>query len=91
MRLLVPLYIKLAGLPRNYSDLIRLDDAFFTDAVQKYEHAMTHHIASKMELWMEIFVKQVFGVTNSNVAMEFSKSRGDISFHSTNNYKSELQ
>ena len=52
---------------------------------------MTHHIASKMELWMAIFVKQVFGVTNSNVAMEFSKSRGDNNFHSTNNYKGELQ
>ena len=52
---------------------------------------MTHHIASKMELWMEIFIKPIFGVTNSNVAMEFAKSRGDINFHSTNNYKSELQ
>ena len=52
---------------------------------------MTNHIASKMELWMAILFKPVFGVTNSNVAMEFAKSRADINFHSTNNYKSELQ
>ena len=52
---------------------------------------MTHHIASKMELWMEIFIKPIFGVTDSNVAMEFTKRRGAVNFHSTNHYKSELQ
>ena len=42
-----------------------------------------------MEFWMTIFMKPVFGVTNSNVAMKFYKNRGDVHLHSTNNCKSE--
>ena len=52
---------------------------------------MTHYLASKIHLWMEIFIKPVFGVTDSNVAMEFTKNRGDINFRSTNHCKSEYQ
>jgi len=81
---------KLTGLPSNYSDLVR-PDATFIDAVQKYKRVVTHYLASKMELWMAIFMKPVFGVTDSNVAMDFAKSRGAIHFHSTSHCTSELQ
>ena len=50
---------------------------------------MTHYLASKMEFWMTILMKPVFGVTNSNVAIKFAKNRGDVHFHSTNHCKSE--
>ena len=49
----------------------------------------THYLDSKMELWMAIFMKPVFGVTDSNVTMEFEESRGAIHIHSTNHCKSE--
>ena len=49
----------------------------------------THYLDSKMELWMAIFMKPVFGVTDSNVTMEFEESRGAIYIHSTNHCKSE--
>ena len=49
---------------------------------------MTHYLASKMEPWMEVFIIPVFGVTDSNVEMEFSKSIGDHNLYSKNHCKS---
>ena len=87
-KLFVLLYRKLNGIPSRYSDLIRLDDEIFTYAVLKYKHVMTHYLASKMEPWMEVFIIPVFGVTDSNVEMEFSKSIGDHNLYSKNHCKS---
>ena len=61
---------------------IMTDDAAFVKAVQKYKHVVTHYFAAKTEIWMALFMKEVYGVTGGNLAHEFAPSRGCIHFHS---------
>ena len=58
------------------------DEHAFAKAVQDYKHVVTHYLASKMEVWMALFMHPVYGVTGGNVSMEFAKMRGAIHYHS---------
>ena len=58
------------------------NDADFVKAVQKYKHVVTHYFAAKTEIWMALFMKEVYGVTGGNLSNEFAPSRGCIHFHS---------
>ena len=60
---------------------IMTNDADFVKAVQKYKHVVTHYFAAKTEIWMALFMKEVYGVTGGNLANEFAPSRGCIHFH----------
>lgn len=66
----------------EYSESILSDDAAFMDSVQKYKHIVTHYLASKMELWLGLFMKPVYNMDVSGLTKEFAKSRGAIHFHS---------
>ena len=71
----------LSNLPPTYSSDILTDGAVFANAVQKYKNVVTHYMASKMEIWMALFMAPVFGVDGGVLAFEFAKSRGAIHFH----------
>ena len=73
---------KLNGLSDGYSHAILSDDSVFIDAVQKYKTIVTHYLAAKMEIWMGLFMKPVYGVDGGQLVFEFAKSRGAIHFHS---------
>ena len=72
----------MTGLTDGYSDKILFDDITFIDAVQKYKTIVTHYLAAKMEIWMGLFMKPVYGVDGGQLVFEFTKSRGAIHFHS---------
>ena len=61
---------------------IMTNDADFVKAVQKYKHVVTHYFAAKTEIWMALFMKEVYGVTGGNLSNKFAPSRGCIHFHS---------
>ena len=73
---------KLTGLTDGYSDKILSDDITFIDAVQKYKTIVTHYLAAKMEIWIGLFMKPVYGVDGGQLVFEIAKSRGAIHFHS---------
>ena len=73
---------KLTGLPAGYSNDIISGDNTFIDAVQINKTIVTHYLASKMEIWMGLFMKPVYEVDGGQLVFEFAKSRGAIHFHS---------
>ena len=72
----------LTNVTQSFSEDILTDDNTFASAVQKYKNVVTHYLASKMEIWMALFMAPVYGVDGGNLTNEFSKSRGAIHFHS---------
>lgn len=83
LRLLLSKYTsKLSGVDPNLPQLILSDDAYFAKAVQSYKNVVTHYLASKMEIWMALFLKPVYGVESGQLSNEFAKMRGVIHFHS---------
>lgn len=48
------------------------DDDAFVKAVQTYKHLVTHYFAAKIEIWMALYMRPVFGVTGGNLAFEFA-------------------
>ena len=83
LRFLLYKYVKaLFNVNKGYAESILNDDSVFQEAVQMYKHVVTHYLASKMELWMILFMHPVFGVTGGNLTYEFAKSRGMIHYHS---------
>ena len=72
----------MTGLTDGYSEKILSDDNTFIDAVQKYKTIVTHYLAAKMEIWMGLFMKPVYGVDGGQLVFEFAKSRGAIHFRS---------
>ena len=60
------------------------DNSHFTSAVQKYKHVVTHFLASKMEIWYNIVMKNIHNVNAVLISKEFASSRGSIHFHSLN-------
>ena len=71
----------LSNVPQSLSEAILTDDNAFANAVQKYKNVVTHYLASKMEIWMALFMAPVYGVDGGVLSNEFSKSRGAIHFH----------
>jgi hypothetical protein len=65
-----------------YNDILN-DDVHFTNAVQNYKNVVTHYLASKMEIWMHLFMSPVYGLLGGNTSMEFANTRGAIHFHMT--------
>ncbi len=72
----------LSHVDEEYSLSILNDDSVFMNAVQKYKNIVTHYLASKMELWMGLFMKPVYKVDHGVLTKEFAKTRGAIHFHS---------
>jgi hypothetical protein len=64
----------------SYLDIMN-NDAKFTDTVHKYKNVFTHYLASKMEIWMNHFMQPVYGMTDSNTSMKFTKTCGAIHYH----------
>ena len=86
LRLLLAKYVREISLdPENdtsYNDILN-DDMHFTNAVQNYKNVVTHYLASKMEIWMHLFMCPVYGLLGGNTSMEFANTRGAIHFHMT--------
>ena len=58
------------------------DDKIFLKYVQHYKNIVTLYVATKMEIWMALFMKPVFGVTGGFLSYEFASSCSAIHFHS---------
>lgn len=90
LRLLLSKYVsKLTNTPPDLPQQILDDDTAFARAVQMYKNVVTHYLESKMEIWMTLFMKPVFGVTSGQLTNEFAQSRGAIHFHSVLRIKNE--
>ena len=48
-----------------------------------YKNVVTHYLASKMEIWMALFMNPVYGAESGNAAFEFAKTRGAIHYYLT--------
>ncbi|KAL7554626.1 hypothetical protein ACHAWF_018133 [Thalassiosira exigua] len=72
---------KLTGSDPADCDRILTDDTAFSQAVNDYRQIVTHYLATKMELWMALFMAPIYGVSEANLAYEFAKSRGVIHYH----------
>jgi hypothetical protein len=57
------------------------DDTAFVTAVQMYKNIVTHYLASKFEIWMNLFMKPIYGFKGGNCSKEFAQSRGVIHYH----------
>ena len=57
------------------------DDAKFAVAVQLYPHVVTHFFASKSEIWLSVFMMELYGLKDASAAYEFSGGRGAIHTH----------
>ena len=55
LRLLLSKYVGNLDNTAEEEDILNDDSAFFK-AVQKYKNIVTHYLASKMEIWMAIFL-----------------------------------
>ena len=64
--------------------LVLNNNYHFTSAVQKYKHVVTHFLASKMEIWYKIVMKNIHNVVDAMITKEFASSRGAIHYHSLN-------
>jgi hypothetical protein len=62
---------------------ILTDNSQFNKAVQRYKNIVTHYLASKMDVWMALFLRPVYGVESGSLSFEFAKSRGCIHYHAT--------
>ena len=43
------------------------NNSHFTSAVQKYKHVITHFLASKMEIWYNIVMKNIHNVVDDMI------------------------
>ena len=62
----------------NINDLgnsILIDDTTFDKAAQSYQHAVTHYLCVKMELWIEFFMNPRHGVTGGLLTNDFFTGR----------------
>jgi hypothetical protein len=57
------------------------DDTAFVTAVHMYKNIVTHYLASKFEIWMNLFMKPIYGFKGGNCSKEFAQSRGAIHYH----------
>ena len=48
-------------------DLVLSDNAHFQSAVQKYKYVVTNFLASKVELWYNIVMKNVHNVVSTMI------------------------
>jgi len=64
LRVLLCKYCKLlSGANVMKYNQIMTDNVVFSKTVNKYKHAVTHYLASKMEIWMAHFTAPVFMVS----------------------------
>ncbi len=77
--------IKLLSPPPSDLDHITIltDNSQFNTAVQRYKNIVTHYLACKMEIWMTLFLRPVYGIESGSLSFEFAKSRGCIHYHAT--------
>ena len=57
------------------------NNADFNAAVQKYKNVVTRYLASKMEIWFALFMKEFHGVDCGVLSFEYYPSRGAIHYH----------
>ena len=85
LRILLSQYVScIDGNTKDDGDLVLSDNKHFQSAVQKYKHVVTNFLASKMEIWYNIVMKNVHNVVSTMITKEFASSRGAIHYHSLN-------
>ena len=57
------------------------DEKIYSNVVNKYKNIVTLYVSTKMEIWMALFMKNVYGVTGGMLSYEFAPSRGAIHYH----------
>jgi hypothetical protein len=57
------------------------EDTAFVTAIQMYKNIVTHYLASKFEIWTNLFMKPIYGFKGGNCSKEFVQSRGAIHYH----------
>lgn len=65
----------------SYAYAIMNDNKKFNLAAHKYKNIVTHHLASKMEIWFGTFFAPIFDIHNGFVINDFARNRGAIHYH----------
>ena len=85
LRILLSRYVScIDGNSNADGQLVLNNNSHFTSAVQKYKQVVTHFLASKMEIWYNIVMKNIHNVVDAMITKEFASSRGAIHYHSLN-------
>ena len=85
LRIILSRYIScIDGNSDTDRELVLNNNSYFTSSVQKYKHVVTHFLASKMEIWYNIVMKNIHNVVDVMITKEFASSRGAIHYHSLN-------
>ena len=85
LRILLSRYVScIDGNSNADGQLVLNNNSHFTSSVQKYKQVVTHFLASKMEIWYNIVMKNIHNVVDAMITKEFASSRGAIHYHSLN-------
>ena len=57
------------------------NDTKFSVAVQLYPHIVTHFFATKSEIWLSVFMMELYGLKDTSAAYRFSGGRRAIHTH----------
>ena len=75
LRILLSQYVScIDGNTKVDGDLVLSDNACFQSAVQKYKDVVTNFLVSKMEIWYNIGMKNVYNVVEAMITKEFAYS-----------------
>ena len=66
------------GNTKDGGNLVLTDNTHFQSVVQKYKHAATNFLVSKIEIWYNIIMKHVNNVVSNMITKEFASSRGTM-------------
>ena len=85
LRILLSQYVSCVdGSTKEDGGLILSDNAHFQSTVQKYKYVVTNFLASKMEIWYNIVMKNIHNNVSTMITKEFVVSRVAIHYHSLN-------
>ena len=68
LRILLSRYVScIDGNSNADGQLVLNNNSHFTSAVQKYKHVVTHFLASKMEIWYNVVMKNIHNVVDAMI------------------------
>ena len=72
------------GNTKDDRDLVLNNNTHFQTAVRKYKHVVIDSLASKMEIWYNIVMKNIHNIVSIMITKELAYFRGAIHYHSLN-------
>jgi hypothetical protein len=62
-------------------NMVLEEDKYYNQKIHDYSHIITLFFAAKFEMYLSLFLRQVFGIEDCAGATEFGKTRGHIHTH----------